>query len=191
MAPKVLPTAISLFVQRCQQPRSLHSWLTRCLRKQRSDVPHASKQLHQPSIAKGESDHQTRRSQASRPHVDQAQHKGRQSESAQTEWCRVGYVTVLDLLVETRLELSSEGGQTVAAAAGVDVGEGPVAEAGGGPGGLVLLVGHLASHAGAGAVGLFVVGLGAVAGELGVGVGGHCEGEEVGEGGVCFEVEVG
>ncbi len=86
------------------------------------------------------------------------------------------------------MKLSSKSWESLAA--GVDVGERPIAEAGGGFGSLVLVVGHFSIYAAAGAVGLFVVAIWGIARELGVAVGGHCEGEEVGEGGMCFEVEV-
>ena len=53
----------------------------------------------------------------------------------------------------------------------------------------MLLMGHLAIH-GAAAVGLFVVAVGGVAGEVGVGVSGHGDGEEIFERPGAVEVEV-
>ena len=53
-----------------------------------------------------------------------------------------------------------------------------VAEAGGSFGGLMLFVGHFTVHA-AVAVGFFVVVVGSVAGEFGIGVGGHGDGKEI------------
>lgn len=154
------------------------------------DVPHSSEQLDQASIAKGKADYQTRRTQSPRAHVDQAQDEGGQGESAQAQGRRVGDTTVLDLLVETGLELSSEGRQALFATGGVDMSERTIAEASGSFGGLVFLVGHFPVHA-AVAIGFFVVVFGGVAGELGVGVGGHCGGEEIFKRPRGVEVEVG
>ena len=67
--------------------------------------------------------------------------------------------------------------------------EGTVAEASGSFGSLMFLVGHLAIHPAA-AVGLFVVAFGAVAGEVGVGVSGHGDGEEIFKRPGAVEVEV-
>ena len=65
-----------------------------------------------------------------------------------------------------------------------------VAEASGSFGGLMFIVGHLAIHAVV-AVGFFVVAVGGVAGEFGIGVGGHGYGEEIFEGPRGVEVAVG
>lgn len=54
----------------------------------------------------------------------------------------------------------------------------------------MFLVGHLSVGATA-AVGLFVVVVGAVAGEGGVGLSGHCDGEEIFKGPRSVEVDVG
>ena len=154
MAPKVLPTAISLFS--ASADRVSHTAQTSLATVSRQGfwrrgkrigyVPHASKQLHQPTIPEREAHNQGRRAQTPRAHVDQAQHEGRQREGAQSKRGGVGDLAVLDLPVGTRLELTTEGGETLAAAGGVDVGERTVAEAGGGCGGLVLLVGHVAGE---------------------------------------------
>ncbi len=135
-------------------------------------LPHASKQLYQSTIAKSNTNHQIRCTQPSCPHIDQAQDEGGQGESAQTEWCWVGNVAVLDLFVETGLEFTSEGRQTLIAAAGILMSEGPITETGSGFGGLVFLVGHFTLHAGT--VGLFVVFAWGIASVVDVGSGSHC-----------------
>ena len=145
-------------------------------------LPHASKQLYQSTIAESNTDHQIGCTQPSCPHIDQAQDEGGQGESAQTEGCWVGNVAVLDLFVETRLEFTSEGRQTLTAAGGILVSKGPITETGGGFGGLMFFVCHLTLHAGT--VGLFVVITWGIARMVDVGSGGHCvlsgEGREVG-----------
>ena len=88
------------------------------------------------------------------------------------------------------MELSSKGRQALFTAGRVDMGERTVAEAGGSFGGLMFLVGHFSVGATV-AVGLFVIVVGAVAGECGVGVSGHCGGEEIFEGPRGVEVAVG
>lgn len=168
MAPKVLPTAISL--QECQIPfRVFAAPKTR-------HVPHASKQLHQSTVSEGNTDNQVGRAQASSAHVDQAQHESGESESGKAQRCRIGEPTFLDALVETGLELSSESWETLSSAASVGVGERAVTEVGGGFGRLVLFVGHLTVHAGA--VRLFVVVSRRIASVVGVGVGRHCGGSQ-------------
>lgn len=135
-------------------------------------LPHASQQLYQSTIAKGNTHHQIRGTQPSCPHIDQAQDEGGQGESAQTQWCWVGNVAVLDLFVETRLEFTSEGRQTFAAAGSILMSKRPIAETGSGFGGLVFLVGHFTLHAGT--VGLFAIFARGIASMLDVGSGGHC-----------------
>lgn len=158
--------------------------------KGEENIPHAGKQLHQTSVSKGKTDHQIGSTEPSCPHVDQTQDEGGQGEGAQTQGCRVGDTTVLDLLVETGLKLSSESGQALFAIGSVDMSERTVAKASGSFGGLLFLVGHLAVHAVV-AVGFFVVIVGGVAGEVGVGMGGHGDGEEVFKRPRGVEVEVG
>ena len=65
-----------------------------------------------------------------------------------------------------------------------------VAEAGGSFGCLVFLVGHFPVHSTI-AICFFVVIVRAVAGELGVGMSGHCAGEEIFERPRTVEVDVG
>ena len=134
-------------------------------------VPHASKQLHQSTVAERETHDQVWRAQAACTHIDQAKDEGGESESTETEWCRVGEFAVLDTLVETWLELTTEGGQTLTITGSVLVGERTIAESCGGLGGLVLFVGHLAVDTGA--IGFFVVDGWRVASVLGIGLGGH------------------
>ena len=88
------------------------------------------------------------------------------------------------------MELSSKGGQALFATARVDMGERTVAEASGSLGGLMFLVGHVSVDATA-AIGLFIVVVGAVASEGGVGLSGHCDGEEIFKGPRGVEVDVG
>ena len=128
------------------------------------DIPHARQQLHQSSIPKGQPHNQIRHSNTRRTHIDQTQHEGGEREGTQAQRCRIGDFAVRDLLVGTRLELTTKGGQTISL--GADVGEGAISKARGGFGGFVLLVGHMALHAGA----FFI---GAAAGEVGVGFDGH------------------
>ncbi len=186
VAPKVFPTAISLEIRRqhtCLAGTSL------ALSDGNMHLPHASKQLYQSTIAKSNADHEVRRTQASCPHIDQAQDEGGQRESAQTQWCGIGNAAVLDLFVETRLEFTTEGRQTLVAAGGILMSKRSITETGSGFGGLVFLVGHFTLHAGT--VGLFVVVALGIAGMVDVGGGGHCvyrEGREVDckDSGTCF-----
>ena len=156
--------------------------------KDEEDIPHASEQLHQASVSKGNTDDQIGSTQPPCPHIDQAQDEGGQGESRQAQGRRIGDTTVLDLLVETGLKLSSEGRQTLFAIS--DMSERTVAKASGSFGGLLFVVGHLAIHAVI-AIGFYVVVFGGVAGEFGIGVGGHGDGEEIFERPRGVEVEVG
>ena len=146
--------------------------------------------MDQASVSKGQSDDYIGSTQAPCAHVDQAQDESGQGESAEAQGRRVGDATVLDLLVETGLELSSEGRQALSAGGRVDMSERTVAEVSGGFGGLMFLVGHFAVQW-AVAVGFFVEVVGAIAGEFGVGLGGHCDGEEIFKRPRAVEVEVG
>ncbi len=158
--------------------------------KDEEDIPHAREQLHQASVSKRNTDDQIGSTQPPCSHVDQAQDEGGQGESRQAQGRRVGDTTVLDLLVETGLKFSSEGRQTLFAIGSIDMSERTVAEASGSFGGLMFLVGHLAIHAVV-AVGFFVEVVGGVAGEIGIGVGGHGDGEEIFERPRGMEVAVG
>ena len=185
MAPNVFPTAISLCDngQRC-------GWKSGSGIGASMNVPHACKQLYQASVSKRKTDHYIRSTQPPRAHVDQAQDEGGQGESAQAQGRRVGDAAVLDLLVKTGLEFSSKGGQALFATGSVDMSERTVAEASGGCGCLMFLLGHLTVHC-AVAVGFLVVVVGGIASEVGVWLGGHCGGEEIFERPRTVEVEVG
>ena len=157
-------------------------------------VPHARKELYQPSIAKGNTDHQVRGAQVSRSHVDQTQDERRQSESAEAKRGWVGDLAVLDLLVHTGLELSSKSRQVrFADGGGVDMRKRTVAETSGSFGGLVLLVGHFPIHgtAVAMAIQLFIVVAEGIASVLRVRLGGHCDVDESFEGLESLDVGVG
>lgn len=165
-----------------RQPFPCATRVSSCRRKlwlgiSEKNIPHASKQLHQSSVSKSNTDDEIRSSQTPGTHVDQAQDEGGQGESGEAQGRRIGESAILDLLVETRLELTTEGRQALFATGSVDMSKRPIAEASGSFGGLMLLVGHLAVDA-AVAIGFFVVAVGAVAGEFGVG-GGHGDGEEI------------
>ena len=115
------------------------------------DVPHAGKELHQTPVSESQSHNNVRRRDTLRPHIDESENESGEGETAETQRRRIGNVPLLDLLVGTRLELTTKGGQTILH--GGHMSEGAVSEASGGFGGFVLLVGHLAVHA----VALFVV----------------------------------
>ena len=121
VAPKVLPTAISL---RIRQPS--------CLREASEYLPHASQQLHQPTIPECNANHNIRHSDIRSSHIDQAQHKGGESKSAESQRRRVGEFTIGDLLVGTGLELTTKSRKTVLG--GVDMSQRAVAETSGGLG---------------------------------------------------------
>ena len=131
VAPKVLPTAISLdgfdqltaltvfntadtLPQLLQLPNLLLPNAVQTLKREGlQHSPHPRQQLHQSAIAKRNSHHQVRRRHPARIHIDQAQHKSRQCESTQSQWSWVRDLPILDLLVSTWLEFSTEGGQTL------------------------------------------------------------------------------
>ena len=140
----------------------------------RSNIPHAGQQLHQTAISKCNAHDKIRRCQTSRAHIDQAQHECGQGESGQTERSGIGETPVLDLLIETRLKLSSKSGETLSTTGGGDMGERTVTEASGGFGSLMFFMRHFSM--GTGTVELFVVVLRRIAGMLGVGHGRHGEG---------------
>lgn len=137
----------------CDQPPRLRSFLFTHGRSEKTgDLPHASQQLHQATIPKGDGHNYVRLGNAPSTHIDQAQHEGGQGKGAQAQGGRVGEFTLGNVLVQARLELAAKGREAVGLA-GVDVGERAVAEAGGSESGLVLLVGHLAVHAVGGGIG--------------------------------------
>ena len=60
----------------------------------------------------------------------------------------------------------------------IDMSERTVAEASSGFGGLMFLVGHFAVDSTV-SIGFFIIIVGAIASELGIRLGGHCDGEEI------------
>ena len=196
MAPKVLPTAISLSSPPYQHitlphPHLLRSplLLTDCLPFSpilRSSLdlqsnkgryyysPHPRKQLHQPTIPIRNTHHQIWLRQPPRLHINQAKHKRRQRERAQPQWRRVAESAIFDLFVQTRLGFAAECGQAGGLVVGGDVGEGAVAVAGGVFGGGVFVCGHVFGDVVVVRAG-WAVGGGGVARVGGIGLGGHGE----------------
>lgn len=74
--------------------------------------PHAGQELHETAIAKGHRDSNIGNADTTGLEVDSGQDKGSQSESAQSKRGRVGEPAVLDGLVQTRLEFTTESWQT-------------------------------------------------------------------------------
>jgi hypothetical protein len=77
-------------------------------------------------------------------HVDGAQDESGEGESAQAQRSGIAELATLDGLVQTGLELTTEGGEGCFGS--VDVGERSVAEARGGASYMVLFGGHLGLH---------------------------------------------
>lgn len=73
-------------------------------------------------------------------HVDGTQDESGEGESAETQGSRVCKFATFDGLVQTGLELTTEGRQT--RFGGIDLGQGTIAKAGSGRGDLMLLAGH-------------------------------------------------
>ena len=147
VAPKVLPTAISLHHKTYQLPTSPRttfiSFLVPLIGIHAGNVPHARKQLNQTSIPKRQPDDDIRLRQSPCPNIDKTEHERRQRKSAQAQRRRVRKLSLRNALICTRLELSSKGGET-SRLAGVDVRERSVAKARGSFGCFVLFVRHLA-----------------------------------------------
>lgn len=139
MAPKVLPMAISL---NCVSGRdnSIRSWSSSS-NEDRKHLPHASKQLNKTTITESKSNNNVGSSDVASTHVDAAQNECGKGESTQTQRSRVGKLALLNGLVQTRLELSSEGREVVLV--GIGLGQRTIAKASSGLGHFVLLVGHL------------------------------------------------
>lgn len=110
-------------------------------------VPHASKQLHKPTISKSDTDDKVGLGQTTSSHIDQTKDEGSQGESAQAKRCRIGKFAALDLSVQTRLELSSKSRKTLLATACVDMSERTITEARGSFCGVMLFVRHLTTCA--------------------------------------------
>lgn len=143
------------------------------------DLPHASKQLHQSTVSESDADNEVWLCDTAGAHVDQAQDKGGESESTQAQWSRVGEFAILDALVQTRLELTTESRETTGVGS-VDMSKRAIAEFGGGDSSLVFFMGHLAAQATIGGiVGVLIHLLCAgdvVASMVGIGCGGHVDG---------------
>lgn len=108
-------------------------------KKGRGNIPHASKQLNETTVTESKTNNDVRAGDIQGSHVDGAQDESGEGESAEAERRRIGELATLDGLVQTRLELTTEGRQ--GCFCGVDMGEGSVAEARGGACYLVLFGG--------------------------------------------------
>lgn len=69
-----------------------------------SDIPHASKQLNEATIAKGKGHDNVWRRDVTGMHINRGQHKGRQREGAETEGGRIGELSVFVRLPVARLQ---------------------------------------------------------------------------------------
>jgi hypothetical protein len=107
-------------------------------------IPHAGEQLDKTTVAERQGDDYVGRRDIPCAHVDKTQDESSEGESAQAEGGGIGELAALDRLVQTGLELTTEGGQ--GGLCGVDVGERSVSEAGGSACDLVLFSGHLGLH---------------------------------------------
>lgn len=88
-----------------------------------ANLPHASKQLNDTTIAKGKGHSDIGDGDATGLQVDSRQDESGQGEGAQAEGSRIGELAPLNGLVQTRLELTTEGGKaSVLAGVSVDVG---------------------------------------------------------------------
>lgn len=76
--------------------------------------------------------------------VDKTEDEGGEGESAQSQGSRVGELAALDWAIETRLELTTEGGETRGTVG--DFCEGTIAKAGSSSCDLVLFAGHVGSE---------------------------------------------
>ena len=76
-----------------------------------SYVPHTSEKLDETTVAQGQGDDDVGHSYATGLEIDGGENEGGERESAETQGSRVGELAVLDRAVETRLELTTEGGE--------------------------------------------------------------------------------
>lgn len=104
MAPKVLPTAISLLKPN-QHPHLEYSTLFR------HHLPHTSKELDKTTVCESCSNDDVWSGHTSGTQVDQGQDEGGQSESTETKRSWVGELAVCSASVCSRLELTTEGWQ--------------------------------------------------------------------------------
>ena len=136
VAPKVFPMAISLR-HTLAFDRAVFGNSTELA----TNLPHTSQQLDETTVTESESDDNVGRGDTASVHVDGAQNEGGEGESAQAERSRVGELAFLDGLVQTGLELTTEG--TEASLTGIDVSQRPITEASSGASNFVLLSRHL------------------------------------------------
>lgn len=113
-------------------------------------IPHTSQQLDKTTITESQSDNNVGLSDISGTHVDCAQHESGEGESAQAQRSRVTELAALNGLVQTGLELTTEG--TELSLSGVDVSQGSITETGSGASD-VMLVGELRLNGGAASLG--------------------------------------
>lgn len=105
VAPKVFPTAISLF---------LISYLIKFIvlgDKKKQNIPHAGAQLDQTTVSHRRTNHNVRLRDVPSTHLDTTQNEGSQSETEQTQRCRVRKLTLPGTLPQTRLHFTTERGQ--------------------------------------------------------------------------------
>ncbi len=102
--------------------------------------------MHDSAISKGKANYQVRFGDSTSTHIDQTQDESGKGESAQAQWRGIGEFAILDGPVQAGLEFSTKGRKTSRGGA-VDVSERAIAKLGGGDGGLVFFVSHLAAHA--------------------------------------------
>lgn len=119
----------------------LSNWTRAQLHRVATNLPHTSQQLDETTITESETDDNVGSSKTTSAHVDGTQDESGEGESAQAERSRVGELAVLDRLVQTGLELTTEG--TEASVLGIDLGQGPISEASSGASNFVLLGRHL------------------------------------------------
>lgn len=142
------------------------------------DLPHASKQLHQSAVSERNTDDKICLGDAAGAHVDQAQDECSESKSTQAQRSRIGEFTILDALVQTRLKLTTEGGETTGAGS-IDMSKRAIAELGGSDSSRVFFMGHLAADVTIGGIVRVLIHLfcaGSVVASMdGIGCGGHVE----------------
>ena len=74
-------------------------------------VPHTSEKLDETTVAQGQGNDDVGHSHATGLEIDGGENEGGERESAETQGSRVGELAGLDRTVETRLELTTEGGE--------------------------------------------------------------------------------
>lgn len=92
------------------------------------NLPHAGQKLNKPAISESERNDDVGCGQISGSNIDQGEDEGRQGESGKTERGRVGELAAFDALVQTRLELTTEGRKSTINVR-VEVSEGAMSEA--------------------------------------------------------------